>query len=343
MKKFVALLLFLIMITGCSLAKIDKDITIDMTKDFAPETVLKDIKEGTEISYIIDEENSKLIINLTNGDKEQKIEEYVTLLYPEYSISEEITADLVEGFNIEDYVVVEEGVNVSYVLDKENQKISITLSKGIWQKEITQDAKVNVPYYEVADEIEITKLFGLRIEDFVKAEDGVDIEYDFDKENMKLSVTLSKGMWSENFVRDVEYIELEYPVTFTSVEGGYFDEIKEMTNTKLVLVSPTYCYYESEADTSTPEGVTTKWEFNYNQDNQTMTAKTITNRFWFNRRVNCTNPSASVTHWTEGSRDYCTFVFPVNYPYRYEIDGDYFIYIQEESSFTYHVKFKLDK
>ena len=73
MKKFVALLLFLIMITGCSLAKIDKDITIDMTKDFAPETVLKDIKEGTEISYIIDEENSKLIINLTNGDKEQNI------------------------------------------------------------------------------------------------------------------------------------------------------------------------------------------------------------------------------------------------------------------------------
>ena len=343
MKKLFIILFLILMVSGCSLAKIDKDITIDMTKEFESETVLSDIKEGTEINYFIDEDNSKLIINLANKDKEQKIEKDVTLLYPEYSISEDITADLVKGFNIEDYITTEEGVNVSYKLDKENQKITVTLSKGIWQKTIAQDATIKIPYFEVADEIKITKLFGLRIDDFVKAEEGVEIEYDFDKENMKLSVTLSKGQWSENIIKDVNYVELEYPVTFTSVEGGFFDDIKEMTDTKLILVSPTYCYYESEADTSTPEGVTTKWEFNYNQDDKTMTAKTITNRFWYNGHVNCTNPSASITHWSEGSRDYCTFVFPVNYHYRYEIDGDYFIYIQEESDFTYRIKFKLDK
>ena len=90
MKRLVFILIITAMLFGCAFADVSKDITIDMTKEFVPESVMNNIKEGTEISYLIDEENSKLILELTNKDKTQTIERDVKLVYPEYSIIENI-------------------------------------------------------------------------------------------------------------------------------------------------------------------------------------------------------------------------------------------------------------
>ena len=84
MKRLVFILIITAMLFGCAFADASKDITIDMTKEFVPESVMNNIKEGTEISYLIDEENSKLILELTNKDKTQTIERDVKLVYPEY-------------------------------------------------------------------------------------------------------------------------------------------------------------------------------------------------------------------------------------------------------------------
>lgn len=78
--------LFLI-ISGCTekpLAVLTENpIEIDMAEEFDPYSAFTDVQDGAEISYELDEENSKITFVVRKGDKEERFEDIdVTLIYP---------------------------------------------------------------------------------------------------------------------------------------------------------------------------------------------------------------------------------------------------------------------
>ncbi|MDO4501467.1 MAG: hypothetical protein Q4B60_09400 [Erysipelotrichaceae bacterium] len=135
MKKLILLLLSLLLLSGCtSLGKLedkDSELTIDIRDNFDPMTILKDVKEGTEATYELDEVNSKLIITLSNGDKTQTIEKDITIQYPLATFKEEdITIDVYLGYDINDLMNVTEGTELSSELDQENSLLLVEAVNG---------------------------------------------------------------------------------------------------------------------------------------------------------------------------------------------------------------------
>lgn len=144
-KKIILSLAICFLITGCSrpLANLTEEaIEIDMTRQFEPSSVLSDIKEGTKIDYQLDEENSRLLITLKNKDQTETIETDVTLLYPEYTLQEDISIDTYKGYDINDLVSADPGTTITSSLDEENGILTITLTNGIWSKTIEKQVNV---------------------------------------------------------------------------------------------------------------------------------------------------------------------------------------------------------
>lgn len=90
MKKTIYLLLiiFLLLISSCSQKPLavltDNSIEIDMVKEYDPYSAFTDIQDGVDISYELDETNSKITFTVSKDDKKEVYEGIdVTLIYPQ--------------------------------------------------------------------------------------------------------------------------------------------------------------------------------------------------------------------------------------------------------------------
>ena len=145
-KTIVCCIVFILMLVlgGCSrkLAKIKEgDVVIDLTEKFDPASVLYDIKEGTDITYVLDQESNILFITLINEDKEKVLEIPVTIKEPQYEVAEQIIIDKDKGFDVRSFVKTEEGVSIDCVIDETSRIIKITLKKGLWTKYFEKEFK----------------------------------------------------------------------------------------------------------------------------------------------------------------------------------------------------------
>lgn len=153
-KKIIASLgVLCLMLIGCGaepLAKLDvpEDLTISVFEDFDPSSVLSEVKEGTEVSYKLDEENSKLIISLVNGDKEETLETDVKIEHPLVSVkNEDITIDMIKGYDVNDLINKDEDTVVEESLDIDKGILTITAVNG--DKEETLEVPVKIVYNNI--------------------------------------------------------------------------------------------------------------------------------------------------------------------------------------------------
>lgn len=162
MKKLINLFILLILLTGCSttddektvelvapkpLAVLaipeDEELIIDIRDEFDPNSIITDVKEGSEVSYKLDEVNSKIVITIKNEDKVETLEKTVNIQYPLGEFKEEdITIDTYTGYDVNDLVDVSEGTEVTEEFDEENGKLKITLTNGDRTEVIEKDVEV---------------------------------------------------------------------------------------------------------------------------------------------------------------------------------------------------------
>ena len=137
-----AVFVLVLLLGACNkeLTKIKEgDIIIDLTEKFDPISVLYDIKEGSEITYVLDQENSILFITLINGDKKEVLEIPIIIKEPQYEIAERIVIDRKKGFNARSFVRTEEGVSIDCEIDETTKIIKIILKKGMWTKHLEKE------------------------------------------------------------------------------------------------------------------------------------------------------------------------------------------------------------
>lgn len=149
MKKLLILIIICIALSGCDVIKktnvISEDITIDITKKIEPSDYLVNLKEGQEVSYVLDEENSLLTITVTQQDKEPLVfEKEVKIEYPEIEISDDIVYDFnkEDEFDINALVDVPEGTTIDYTVDEETGQMSITFTKGAYTKTVSKEVEI---------------------------------------------------------------------------------------------------------------------------------------------------------------------------------------------------------
>lgn len=135
--------MLVIMLPACSkpLAVLeDKDapLIVDVRDDFDPKSILKGLKDETDVSYVLDEENSKLIITLTNGKRSETIEKEVTVQYPLATFkNEDMTIDLYKGYDINELVDLLENTTAEGTLDEANNTLTVTATNGDRTESIT--------------------------------------------------------------------------------------------------------------------------------------------------------------------------------------------------------------
>ena len=108
----------------------DETVKIDATDKINPLDYLSDVKEGSEVSYAI--EDGVMTITVSNGDKSEEYEIPVEVEEPSVSIDEDILIDKYVGYDIEDYIHEDEGVSHTTTFDEETGELSVTFTKGEW-------------------------------------------------------------------------------------------------------------------------------------------------------------------------------------------------------------------
>lgn len=146
-KKIITVLVLIVLVLGIGivvslnkhLGKLTSDeIVVDVTETFDVNAYLTNLKKGVEVSYELDEENSHLTVNLTNGKKNEVLEKDVTIKYPRVIIPDDISIDTFTGYDINDIVDYEDGVNVSSNLNLEDSELTINYSKGEYSQTVVK-------------------------------------------------------------------------------------------------------------------------------------------------------------------------------------------------------------
>lgn len=136
-------LIALFMFSACAdnkpLAKLaSENISIDITEPFDINSCLDEVREGTEVSYNLDVDNSHLTINLNNDKKSETIETDVTIIYPRVNVPDDITIDTFVGYDINKIVDCDEGVELQSNLNENAGELTITYSKGEYTNTIVK-------------------------------------------------------------------------------------------------------------------------------------------------------------------------------------------------------------
>lgn len=84
------------------------------------------------LTYTFNDEETIMTITDNNNEEPHTFDVPVNVIYPIYSVAEDITIDTYVGYDINEFVSTEEGVEVTSTLDEENSTLSITLSKNDW-------------------------------------------------------------------------------------------------------------------------------------------------------------------------------------------------------------------
>jgi len=140
MKKILCILLLALLLCGCLSTKVTNDeVTINLCEDFDINSILTNVSKNSDVTYEIDKDNSKLIITITKGDKIEIIEKEITIEEPNYSIKENISFNPYRDYDINEFITVDEGVDIDYSLDIESSTLTFNLSKGNWSKTIDKE------------------------------------------------------------------------------------------------------------------------------------------------------------------------------------------------------------
>lgn len=93
----------------------------------------------SKVSYSFNDDETIMTITDGNGEETKTFDVPVSVTYPSYTITDDIVIDTYVGYDINDFVTVDEGVEV--VSELNENILTITLSKGIWaetlEKEVT--------------------------------------------------------------------------------------------------------------------------------------------------------------------------------------------------------------
>lgn len=105
---------------------IDGTLPVDLSQFYSnPDKLAK-------LSYEFNEDETEMTITDENGEEPHSFNVPVNVIYPSYTIADNITIDTYIGYEITDFVTAEEGVEISHELDSENSVLNITLSKNDW-------------------------------------------------------------------------------------------------------------------------------------------------------------------------------------------------------------------
>ena len=93
---------------------IDGTLPVDMNQFYSnPDKLAK-------VSYLISADETTMTVTDENGEEPHSFDVPVNVIYPEYTIAENITIDTYVGYDINEFVTAEEGVEVVSELDEEN-------------------------------------------------------------------------------------------------------------------------------------------------------------------------------------------------------------------------------
>ena len=106
---------------------------IDGTKD-VDLSLFYDVTSKVK-EYTLNED--KTILTIT--DENSTFDIPVNLVYPTYTIQKDITIDTYVGYDINEFVTADEGVEITSTIDEENSKLNITLTKNNWSVTETKD------------------------------------------------------------------------------------------------------------------------------------------------------------------------------------------------------------
>lgn len=105
---------------------IDGTLPVDLSQFYSnPDKLAK-------LSYEFNEDETVMTITDENGEEPYSFDVPVNVIYPSYTIANDITIDTYIGYEISDFVTAEEGVEISHKLDSETSVLNITLSKNDW-------------------------------------------------------------------------------------------------------------------------------------------------------------------------------------------------------------------
>lgn len=230
MKKLITLLLALALF-GCSSTtlKLTNDakngVSLTAGVEFDPSTLVE-VKEGTEVNYEL--AGNKYVI--TTGEE---IEE-VPVTYELMEIDGTLPVDLSKFYSDSSKLA-----KVSYVFNEDETVMTVTDENG---EPFSFDVPIHVyyPSYIIADNIEIDTYVGYNINDFVTADEGVEITSTLDEENSVLNITLTKNDWSVNESKEVILSSSSpYPMKFVSRYAWNGTELPFDGKYKFTFNSPT--------------------------------------------------------------------------------------------------------
>lgn len=125
---------------------IDGTLPVDLSKFYSnPEKL-------ANLTYTFNEDETVMTITDENGEEPHSFDVPVNVIYPEYTIAEDITVDTYVGYDVNDFVTAEEGVEVVSELDEENSVLNVTLSKNDWtvNKSVSVTLTSSEPQYPIS-------------------------------------------------------------------------------------------------------------------------------------------------------------------------------------------------
>lgn len=214
MKKILLITVSILLLAGCStkLSSLKEGVeeNITLSAGSIPEaSELVEAKEGVELSEEL--AGNKLIVVATKGDKSETTE--FNIEYEKLAVDGTEKVDLSQFYSDSAKLA-----KVSYSLNEDETLMTVTDENG--EEPVSFDVSVSVSYpsYTVADDITIDTYVGYDINDFVEADEGVEVVSELN-ENI-LTITLSKGIWSQTLEREVT-LEDSSPMTIHKLAKTY--------------------------------------------------------------------------------------------------------------------------
>lgn len=141
---------------------------------------------------------------------------------------EAINIDITEDFDPASVLTdVQEGTDVSYELDEENSHLVITLTKDDKTETLETDVTITYPRFELPENITIDTYTGYDINGLVETEDGVEISSELNEETGELTITYTKGNYSQTITQEVEVVNSD---PWEGVFPGSFKLIREQNS-----------------------------------------------------------------------------------------------------------------
>ena len=216
MKKIIVIITIALFMTACSskLMTLKEGVSKETTVTFSSLPSLEELVTVDEETTTSEElAGDKYIITAVKGEKTEVLELPVT--FEAVDIDGTLPVDLSQFYSNPDKLA-----KISYVFNEDETVMTITDENG--EEPHSFDVLVNViyPSYTIADDITIDTYTGYDVNNFVTADEGVEITSTLDEENSALNITLSKNSWSVNETKEVTLTNSSpYPMTFVSVSA----------------------------------------------------------------------------------------------------------------------------